>query len=94
MIPTLFFGIGFLLYCLVILITIDIYSRNYEYPNTKAIALIYIYYSLLAVYVLNLVDPTGRLSEIFVQSMIYLVASAIVTLYYFDNVIKKRKAHH
>ncbi len=89
MIPTLAYGIGFIVYMTFCLVTIDIYSRKDGMTPSLIVALIYLYYSFLAMYMINLVE-SGDFIEVIIQCAIYVVAGGVIVLHYYKANIKTR----
>lgn len=98
MIDPLYFGIGFIVYVFFTVLTFDIFSRRKGETNIFILIFIYIYYSILAVYLINFVERglseilvyEYSIFEVIIQSMIYLVACAIYVSYYYKSTIRKR----
>ena len=88
MIETFPFAIGFVIYTFFCVLTMDIYSRNPGISSGFVLAFIYIYYSILAVYLINLVDGGEDFFVILIQSAIYLVACGLYLLSHYKSVIK------
>ena len=89
MIDSLYFGIGFFIYVGFCLITFDAYSKKKEMTKFLILLMIYTYYSILAVYVINFVDFNGTFIEKFIQSTIYLIACGIYLIQHYNSVIKE-----
>jgi len=89
MIDTLHYGIGFIIYVTFCLITFDAYSKKKEITKFFILIMIYVYYSILAIYVINFVDFNGTKIEIFFQSMIYLFGCGLYLFQHYNYVIKK-----
>jgi putative flippase GtrA len=80
--PIILGGI-FLAYALFCIFTFETYSKRQELTKISFLIAIYIYYSILAAYVLNLVLIELSLFEKIVQiSMNFLICGLILTYYY------------
>lgn len=90
MINTVAFGVGFVVYVLFCLLTIDVYSKKKEINTMLVFPTIYVYYTILAAYVINFANVDALFWEKAIQVIIYALACAIVCFYYYENVIKQR----
>jgi len=89
MIGTLYYAIGFIIYFAFCYVTFVVYSKKKEMSKMFILIFIYIYYTLLAGYVINLVDVNGNLFERLVQIAIYAIACGLMMMHYYSTVIKK-----
>jgi hypothetical protein len=93
MIDTTPYAVGFVIYVMFNLITFDVYSKGKEYVNHIVLYMIYVYYTLLAGYVINLVD--GARGEeplfIFLQVLAYAIAGGVFMVYHYKYEISKNK---
>jgi len=80
-------GVGLLIYVSFCLLTFDSYSRKKERTNAVVLTFIYIYYTLLTYYVLQIISDGV---ELLIQFLIFLVASAVICYQYYISVIKSR----
>ncbi len=90
MIPALYFGIGFVIYVGFCLFTFDIYSKKKEITKSFVLGMIYAYYSILAVYTINLVETNNSNVDVIIQALIYLIACALILVHHYNSVIKKK----
>lgn len=94
MIDTLYFGIGFVIYLGFLLATFKTISyRSFSKMINQAILFfIYVFYTILAGYVIRLVDYTGNNgAEIMVQVLIYMVAGGFSVYMFYNNYILTSK---
>ena len=96
MIETTPYAIGFIIYVVFNLITFDVYSKGKEYVNHLVLYMIYIYYTLLAGYVINLVDSVAGEEPmyIFLQVLAYAIAGGVFMVYHYKYEISKNKKFH
>lgn len=76
MIPTIYFGIGFIIYISYTIFTFETYLKKEDVNKFLVIIMIFSYYSLLAGYLIFLVDD-GSFMEKIIQTLIYIVIGAI-----------------
>lgn len=93
MIDTIPYAVGFVIYILFNIITFDVYSKGKTYVNHMVLYMIYIYYTLLAGYVINLVEKgTGTEMWItFLQVIIYAIAGGLFMTFHYKAIIQKDK---
>ena len=99
MIETTPYAIGFVIYVFFNLITFNVYSKGKEYVNHIVLYMIYVYYTLLAGYVINLIDTTlvdGLYVKedplfIFLQVVAYAIAGGVFMVYHYKYEIEKNK---
>lgn len=78
MIPTFYYFLGFLLYTGFNMITFNSFSKIEDEMKKKAgLFIIYLYYSILASYVISFVDIDATGVEIAFQTIVYIVAEGI-----------------
>ena len=90
MITTTYFALGFVFFIIFNMITFDTYAKKKESTNEFILMFIFIYYCLLAIYLINLVDIEGTFIEILVQCMIFVIVGSIVMYNHYESVIKKK----
>ncbi len=73
MISTIPFVIGFIIYVLYSIFTFDMYSKKEGRTSPFILILIYIYYSILASYIISFVDSNSSFFEKGIQIVIYIV---------------------
>ncbi len=88
MIETIPFAIGFIVYVLFCLFTFEIYSKSEGMTHAPILFFIYSYYSILAWYVINLVESDENFVITLVQIMVYLISCGMILLFYYKNQIK------
>lgn len=88
MIEIKYYGFGFLVYLIYMLYTFNIYSKKEEITKGFILVIIYFYYTILASYIINLVDSNATLFEKIVQIGIYMIAAGLVLIYYYQKNIK------
>lgn len=88
MIENIYFAIGFLVYVSFCLITFKVYTHKNEITKSLILIFIYLFYTILASYVISFVDIKGTFFEKFIQSIVYAVMCSIVLYYYYQNNIK------
>lgn len=93
MIETTPYAIGFVVYVIFNLVTFDVYSKGKEYVNHIVLYMIYIYYTLLAGYVINLVDSANGEDAliIFFQVLVYAIAGGLFMVYHYKYEISKNE---
>lgn len=91
MIDTFYFGIGFFIYVAFCLITFDVYSKKEQGANPLILLFIFLYYTLLTAYLINLVDVNGTFIEKTIEFLIYSITGGILCLYYYRNVIDSKE---
>lgn len=92
MIEVKFYLIGFLIYIFFNFLTFNFYSKKEEITKKYILIFIYIYYGILASYIIYLVDFSplkDNFFEIVIQSLVYLIACAIFLFSYYKNIILK-----
>ena len=83
------YALGFTIYMLFNVLSFEFYSRKKEDPNMMIFYMIYLYYTILAGYIINTVDGTGTFWERFIQTLIYALAGGIVLFHHYVYVITK-----
>jgi hypothetical protein len=93
MIDTLAYAIGFIIYAAFCYSTITIYSKKQGFTPFFSLVMIYIYYSILASYLIYVVDHNSStgIFGVIVQSLIYWVACGILMYHHYNNVIKPQE---
>jgi hypothetical protein len=93
MIDTTPYAVGFIIYIMFNLITFDVYSKGKEYVNHIVLYMIYVYYTLLAGYVINLVDRYNGEEPLFIflQVLAYAIAGGVFMVYHYKYEISKNK---
>ena len=89
MIDTIQFALGFLFYAWYSILTFDIYSKKKELTKAYVLFLIYIYYTILAGYVISLVDNQASFMEKFVQIGIFIIIGGLVMYVHYQSTIKE-----
>ena len=88
MIDTIPFAIGFIIYTFMCVLTMDIYSKKEGMTSGFVLMFIYIYYSILAVYLISFVEGGEDPFVILVESLIYLIACGLYLFSHYRSVIK------
>lgn len=93
MIPVTPYAIGFLVYAIFCYSTINIYSKKEGFTPFLSLVMIYVYYSILAGYLIYVVDhqSSSGMMGVIVQSLIYWVACGILMYHHYNNVIKPKE---
>jgi len=92
MITIIYYSIGFLVYLSYSIFTFIVYSKKTGMTKSLALISIYLFYTTLAGYIINLVDRGASFFEKFIQIGIYaLVAGLVLNYYYNDIILKKEK---
>lgn len=84
------FTIGFIVYIFFNITTFKVYSRNKETTKKYILFFIYVYYTILAGYVIQLVDYSIVLQNFFevaIQIVIFAVAGGLYMVYYYNSII-------
>ena len=89
MIDTIYFAIGFIVYIGFGIITFDVYAKKKELTKIFMLIFIYLFYTVLALYLINLVDRYADFIERLIQMAIYAVAGAIFLYSHYKTVIEK-----
>ncbi|MDA3856336.1 MAG: hypothetical protein PF569_08820 [Candidatus Woesearchaeota archaeon] len=93
MIDGLYFGLGFVVYMIFNILTFKTYSKKEGITHKFALYLIFVYYSILAAYLINTVDSTGEnMFEIILQIIIYVLAGFMFIRFYFMDVITENES--
>ena len=87
MIPTIPFAIGFLVYILFCTVTSHVISRRRGKMNSLYVLFIYIYYSILAVYLLWIVEEEAPMMVFLIEAGVYLLGAGMVQLIYYHQQI-------
>jgi hypothetical protein len=85
------FAIGFVIYLFFNVTTFKVYSKREETTNKAILFLIYIYYTILAGYVIHLVDYNiieQNYLEIFIQILLFVFAGGLFMIHYYISNIK------
>lgn len=82
------YGIGFLIYISFCLVTFDTYAKNEGKTNVAVLVLIFVYYSILAGYVINLVETLESTFVKTVEMLLYYIAGGIFLFFHYKNSIK------
>ena len=88
MIPLVPYAIGFIIYVIFCLLTFEMYSRNKTMTKQPVLIFFYLYYSILAWYVIGIVDESTL--EQIVQTVIYMIPGGFIVLYYYNTSIKPK----
>lgn len=89
MIDTLYYGIGFLVYIVFCIVTFDTYNKRKEHSNYLVLFMIYLYYTILASYVINLVDVQEGTMVRFLEVMVYAIAGGLFMSYHYKQLLEK-----
>lgn len=88
MLPVIPYAIGFVIYVLFCLLTVEAYSRNKTITKFPLLIFFYIYYSILAWYTIGIVEP-NTIDHI-LQIFIYMIPCALLLIFYYNKSIKPR----
>lgn len=88
MIETKYYAIGFIVYLVYMIFTFNIYSKKREMSNFFILFAIFFYYTLLAGYIINLVDNSAEFYEKLVQIGIYAIGGALFLYLHYESNIK------
>lgn len=88
MIETKYYALGFLIYIIYMIYTFNVYSKKQEMTKVLILFTIYFYYTILAAYIINLVDSNATFFEKVVQIGIYIIAGGLILFYHYENNIK------
>jgi len=93
MIDTIPYAVGFVIYIIFNLATFSVYSKGKQYVNHMVLYMIYIYYTLLAGYVINLVEKSAgtEMWITFLQVIVYAIAGGLFMTYHYKSIIAKDK---
>lgn len=91
MLATIPFTIGFFIYVIFNLLTIDYYSKIKVETKAQIIFFIYLYYTILAIYVINFTDSDGTFIVKLIECIIISVAGGVVILHYARNIVLIRE---
>ncbi|MFW6233552.1 MAG: hypothetical protein ACOC16_02230 [Nanoarchaeota archaeon] len=85
------FTIGFIIYLFFNIITFKVYSKKEETINKVILFLIYVYYTILAAYVIQLVDYSiiyKNYVEIIIQIVLFGIAGGLFMIHYYISHLK------
>jgi hypothetical protein len=93
MIPTLYYAIGFIVYIIFNIITFKTYSKKKEMTKKFVLYMIFLFYSLLAGYVISFVEKNAGATflEISVQTVILILAGGLFLNFFYFDVIKDKE---
>jgi len=95
MLNTYYYLIGFLIYTLFCMITFKVYSRTKDETEKKiGLIVVYVCYSLLAIYVINFSDRGASGFEIILQSLIYVITEGFFLWFYYNDVLIKNQEYN
>ncbi len=96
MIPTLYYAIGFIIYIIFNIITFKTYSKKDGITKKFILYIIFLFYSLLAGYVISFVENnSGALfSEIMVQTIVLIFAGGLFLNFFYFDVIKDKEEEY
>ena len=69
------------------MVTFDVYSKKKEVTSMTVLYMIYLYYTILAGYVINLVDSDATSASRFIQIVIYAIAGGLLLTHHYKYVI-------
>ena len=91
MIPTLYYGLGFVVYVFFNIISFKTYSKKEGITKKFVLYMIFLYYSLLSAYVINLVDYVGNNSlEVMFQTLVFILAGGLFLNFFYIDIIKEK----
>ena len=85
MIEISFYGAVFLIYCAFTIITFDMYSRKMEVTNPLVLVMIFVYYSILAGYVVSVLETSSDFFVLIIEMLIYFIACGLISFYYYSG---------
>lgn len=90
MIDIMPYGIGFIIYVTFNIITFKVYSKGKTYVNHLVLYMIYLYYTILAGYVINLVESTQGTEFwiTFLQVLVYAIAGGLFMIIHYKSTLK------
>jgi len=84
-----FYLIGFFIYLGFTIYTFEVFSKGKTMTKAFPLIFIYIYNSILVIYVLSWVDANGIFMERVVYSLLYLILAAISLKKYYSKYVSK-----
>jgi len=84
----IFYFIGFCIYLGFCILTFEVYSKKKEMTKIFSLIFIYIYYSILAVYVINLININEIFMEKLVDILIFIISAGFLLSRYYKKHIK------
>ena len=90
MINFVFFTIGFIIYLIFNVVTFKVYSKKQEATKKYILFFIYVYYTILGGYVIQLVDYSvvnNNFLEIVLQIVIFAAAGGLYMVHYYNSII-------
>lgn len=91
MIPTLYYALGFIVYVFFNIFTFKTYSRKEGITKKFVLYIIFLYYSLLSAYVINMVDYSGSNSlEVTLQTLVFVFAGGLFLNFFYIDIIKEK----
>lgn len=91
MINIFYYILGLIVYVLFSVFTFNIYSKKKEVTNIYVLFFIYVYYSILAGYIIQMVDYNpveNNFLEVIFETIIFMVLGGLYLLHYYYSVIK------
>jgi len=88
MIDTIHYTLGFLVYIIYCHVTFNVYLYKNDFSKFLTLIIIYVFYSILAGYIIFTVDLSGSGLEKIIQSMIYFIAGGFYLYFNFDSRVK------
>lgn len=93
MIDGLYFGLGFIIYMIFNILTFKAYSKKDGVTHKFILYLIFVYYSILSAYLINLVDFNGENRfEVVLEIIIYILAGFLFLRFHFMDVILEKES--
>jgi hypothetical protein len=90
MIDSLYYGLGFVVYVLACMLTINTYNKKtIKNPSVFPMYFIYFYYTVLAGWLISRVDSAETFGIVFAQIAIYAVAGAIFLYTHYGYILKE-----
>lgn len=91
MIPTIYYALGFIVYVFFNIVTFKTYSKKEGITKKFVLYMIFLYYSLLAAYVINVVDFGGSNGlEVMLQTLVFVLAGGLFLNFFYIDIIKEK----
>ncbi len=94
MIPIVFYTIGFVFYCAFCLVTFDVYSKKREHTNPLILSMIFVYYSILAAYIVSIMETSTDVFVLSIEILIYVLGSGFLCFYYYNTAIRPKDSDY
>lgn len=89
MIDTIHFTSGFIVYIAFCIATYENYSKKDGVTNPLMITAFYFFYSMLAAYVINMIEYDEKYFVVMIEIIAFISVGAVISFFYYTLVIAK-----